>query len=89
MKVVLPIGLNFVYAYFERGSIRHMQNSEPKKSRGRPKQFERRVLLAADDTLISAVESAAERESDKPSRSEMIRRIVTDWLSSKGYLPKA
>jgi hypothetical protein len=37
---------------------------------------------------VTAIETAATVEEDKPSRSEMIRRIVTDWLRQRGYLPK-
>jgi hypothetical protein len=34
-----------------------------------------------------AIDTAAARESDPPpTRSEMIRRIVTDWLRRRGYL---
>lgn len=36
-----------------------------------------------------ALDAAREAEEDKPSRSELIRRIVADWLRKKGYLPKS
>jgi metal-responsive CopG/Arc/MetJ family transcriptional regulator len=33
-----------------------------------------------------AIERAAKAEHDAPSRSEMIRRIVTEWLTERGHL---
>jgi len=33
-----------------------------------------------------AIERAAKAEPDAPSRSEMIRRIVTEWLRERGHL---
>lgn len=37
--------------------------------------------------LTAAIEAAAGDADGLPSRSEMIRRIVTDWLQKRGYLP--
>jgi len=34
------------------------------------------------DAIMRAVEDCKE----KPSRSEMVRRIVAEWLQSKGYM---
>jgi hypothetical protein len=65
-----------------------MQKSSSPRGRGRPRQFNRRLLLAADDQTVTAIETAAADEDDKPSRSEMIRRIVTDWLRQHGYMQR-
>ncbi len=39
---------------------------------------------AAD--LTAALDAAAAADSDKPSRSELMRRIVLEWLKGRGYL---
>lgn len=36
--------------------------------------------------MTAALDAAAAAEPDKPSRSELIRRIVTEWLKAKGML---
>ncbi|HMO28595.1 MAG TPA: ribbon-helix-helix protein, CopG family [Enterovirga sp.] len=36
--------------------------------------------------MTAALDAAAAAEDDKPSRSELIRRIVTEWLKAKGML---
>lgn len=46
------------------------------------------VGFRAPTELTSALDRAAEAEGDGPSRSEMIRRIVTSWLTKRGYLKK-
>lgn len=43
-----------------------------------------RARLARAD--ISALETFAASEVDKPSRSEAVRRILRDWLVDRGYL---
>lgn len=44
------------------------------------------IGLRAPPDFTKALDKASAQESDRPSRSEMIRRIVTDWLKAKGYL---
>lgn len=36
--------------------------------------------------LAAALDAAAAADPDKPTRSELIRRIVVEWLKAKGYL---
>jgi len=36
--------------------------------------------------LTDAIDAFALDETDKPPRSEAIRRIIRDWLISHGYL---
>lgn len=36
--------------------------------------------------VSAALDAAAHAEPDTPSRSELIRRIVVEWLQAKGYL---
>lgn len=38
--------------------------------------------------LLDGIDAFASSQADAPSRSEAIRRIIRDWLQSKGYLPK-
>ena len=46
------------------------------------------IGFRAPPNLRAAIETAATAEDDKPSRSELIRRIVSGWLREHGYLPK-
>jgi len=60
-----------------------------KRKRGRPATgLNPMVGFRAATKLTSAIDAAAEDDADKPSRSEKIRRIVTEWLVERGYLPK-
>lgn len=36
--------------------------------------------------VISALDAAAAAGPDKPTRSELIRRVMVEWLKAKGYL---
>lgn len=36
--------------------------------------------------LLAAIDHAAALATDKPERSEMIARILTEWLHAKGHL---
>lgn len=38
------------------------------------------------DEIARGLDAAAAAEPDKPSRSELIRQIVTEWLKAKGML---
>src|SRR5688572_27427573 len=60
---------------------------QPKK-RGRPSTGGRdpHVGFRSPAEITAAIDAAASAEPDAPSRSEMIRRIVTDWLGTKGLL---
>jgi Ribbon-helix-helix protein, copG family len=44
------------------------------------------IGLRAPPAFTKALDKASAREDDQPSRSEMIRRIVAEWLKAKGYL---
>lgn len=57
------------------------------KKRGRPatgKGLTVGVRLQPD--ILAAVDAAAAAEPDTPTRPEMIRRILTSALETKGYL---
>jgi hypothetical protein len=38
--------------------------------------------------VAKALDAAAAEEPDTPTRPEMVRRIIVEWLQRKGYLPK-
>ncbi|WP_363316290.1 CopG family transcriptional regulator [Chelatococcus sp.] len=56
------------------------------KKRGRPKTGQDPVsAIRLSPELRAAIDKACSAEADNPSRSEMIRRIVSDWLQKNGY----
>lgn len=44
------------------------------------------LTFRAPPEIVEALEEAARRQPDSPNRSEMIRRIVTEWLKREGQL---
>lgn len=44
------------------------------------------IGLRMPPELTAAVDKAAKKHPDKPSRSEMLRRIARDWLTERGFL---
>lgn len=62
--------------------------SDIQKKRGRPATGKTPIAAVrlADD-LRSALDRAIADEADSPSRSELIRRVLTSHLRAKGYLP--
>jgi Arc/MetJ-type ribon-helix-helix transcriptional regulator len=44
------------------------------------------MSLRLPPEITDAVVAAADADADHPSRSEMIRRILQDWLTGHGYL---
>jgi hypothetical protein len=44
------------------------------------------VGFRAEKHLIAAIEAAAAAQADRPSKAEMIRRIVVGWLREHGYM---
>jgi metal-responsive CopG/Arc/MetJ family transcriptional regulator len=57
------------------------------KMRGRPATGKTPItgVRLADD-IGEAIDKFSAEEGDGPTRSEAIRRILRDWLSTKGYL---
>ena len=53
---------------------------------GRPAITHPMIGFRADPELMAALDEAAEVEGDKPGRSELLRRIVSDWLRMRGHL---
>jgi hypothetical protein len=61
--------------------------TEPPRKRGRPATGKDPIVtFRAPRSIGEALDVAAAAEPDRPSRSEMIRRIVIDWLRLRGLL---
>ena len=50
------------------------------KSRGRPKVDTHPVMLRIPAETLAQIDEARKREADLPTRPEMIRRMIADWL---------
>ncbi|SNR64460.1 hypothetical protein [Puniceibacterium sediminis] len=51
-----------------------------KKSRGQPKKDTSPVMLRVDAAMLQAIDDVRRLEDDVPTRPEMIRRMIADWL---------
>ena len=60
-----------------------------KKSRGRPAVDSEQVNARISREMLDALDLFISEESDEPSRTEAVRRILRDWLIGRGYLPPA
>jgi hypothetical protein len=56
--------------------------------RGRPKTDTSAVLVRLHKSMLDALDAECENLADKPSRPEMIRRILADWLDEKSKSEK-
>lgn len=66
------------------------QNNDNKKSRGRPATGIGQMLgVRLHDDLLKPLDAVIGDEPDMPSRPEMIRRIIKEWLIGRGYLDKS
>ncbi|WP_320178934.1 ribbon-helix-helix protein, CopG family [Roseovarius pacificus] len=48
--------------------------------RGRPKTDTSAVLVRLHKSMLDALDAESEKRSDNPTRPEMIRRILADWI---------
>ena len=53
------------------------------KSRGRPKVDTHPVMVRMPAELIEQLDEVRRTEADLPSRPELIRRIVEEWLADR------
>lgn len=51
--------------------------------RGRPKTDTSAVLVRLHKNMLDALDAECEKRSDNPSRPEMIRRILADWIEQQ------
>lgn len=59
-------------------------NSEKKSQVGRPKVDTEAVNLRLPRKLIHQLDDLRRLEPDLPTRPEMIRRILQDWIAQQG-----
>lgn len=56
---------------------------------GRKLKYPTKLLVGFADDLLQAIDAWREKQVDpKPSRSEAIRHILSDYLKVKGFFPK-
>lgn len=55
---------------------------------GRPKTETSAVTLRLHVDMIQAIDDLRRKETDVPTRPEMIRRILADWLDEKSRSDK-
>lgn len=53
------------------------------KSRGRPKIDTSPVMVRMPDEMIAQLDEVRRMSEDLPSRPELIRRIVEEWLAQR------
>ena len=53
------------------------------KKMGRPKSDTHAVLLRISEAMLQEIDDLRRIEADVPTRPEMIRRILADWLEQK------
>ncbi|ETX11968.1 hypothetical protein OCH239_18880 [Roseivivax halodurans JCM 10272] len=53
------------------------------KSKGRPKVDTSPVLVRVDAEMLQAIDDARRVEQDVPTRPEMIRRMIAEWLERR------
>lgn len=63
-------------------------NETKKLKKGRPSVDTEAVNLRLQRDLLTALDGFRRDEDDLPNRPEALRRITSDWLREKGYLPK-
>jgi metal-responsive CopG/Arc/MetJ family transcriptional regulator len=56
-----------------------------KKGRGRPRTNPTSIHLTVPPDLLALIDRAA-ADHGAPSRPELIRRAVAEWLAAKGYV---
>lgn len=55
---------------------------------GRPAVDSEQVNFRLQRDALDALDAYREAEPDKPSRTEAVRRILTDYLKANGYLAR-
>ncbi|NHQ75682.1 ribbon-helix-helix protein, CopG family [Roseovarius gahaiensis] len=55
---------------------------------GRPKTNTKAVTLRLSNEMLEALDSERRNQKDIPTRPEMIRRILADWLEQKSQAEK-
>lgn len=53
------------------------------KSRGRPKTDTKPIMLRMPAGVVAKIDDARREIEDLPSRQELIRRIVEEWIAAR------
>lgn len=56
--------------------------------KGRPPTDTQPVMIRMTPEMIAALDDARRNITDLPTRPELVRRVMTDWLRQQGYLPE-
>lgn len=51
--------------------------------RGRPKSDTKAVMVRLHADMLRIIDQECEKRSDTPSRPEMIRRMLADWVEQQ------
>lgn len=57
---------------------------QKKSNKGRPKLDTEAVNLRLSREMIEAIDNLRRTEDDMPTRPEMIRRALSEWLDTNG-----
>ncbi len=55
--------------------------------KGRPQTDTQPVMIRMTPEMIAAVDDARRNMPDLPTRPELVRRVMTEWLTQQGHLP--
>ncbi len=55
---------------------------------GRPKTDTKGVMVRVSESMLQSIDDARRNEADVPTRPEMIRRMLADWLDEKSQREK-
>ncbi|NHW17229.1 hypothetical protein HA071_25515 [Escherichia coli] len=53
------------------------------KKMGRPRKETEQLSMRLPVETIAAIDDARKEEDDLPTRPEMVRRIIADWLEAR------
>ena len=55
---------------------------------GRPKTDTKGVMVRISESMLQSIDDVRRNEADVPTRPEMIRRMLADWLDEKSQSEK-
>ncbi|WP_081649659.1 ribbon-helix-helix domain-containing protein [Fodinicurvata sediminis] len=64
-------------------------NNTEKSKRGRPRADTSPVTVRLEREAIEAIDAHRREQSDIPTRPEVVRRALYEWLDANGYLGSA
>jgi metal-responsive CopG/Arc/MetJ family transcriptional regulator len=61
-----------------------VEKEETRRGAGRPSVDTERVDVRMDRSLLDAIDSWSEEQTDRPARQEAVRRILRLWFQTRG-----